>query len=79
MSVCGTPNCRCKKDPAQRHGPYYYWSRRKGGRLVQKVLSGSQAKTIARGIRNYRTIREILRNWEEQTLRIVATYRSPNR
>ena len=42
--VCGKKRCRCKGDPPALHGPYYYWSRRSKGRLVQKVLSPGQAE-----------------------------------
>ncbi len=27
---CGKANCRCKSDPAARHGPYAYWTRKVG-------------------------------------------------
>ncbi|MBI3631098.1 MAG: hypothetical protein HY221_02065 [Candidatus Sungbacteria bacterium] len=69
--ICGKDNCRCKADPPALHGPYYYWSRRHSGRLLQKVLSLSQAKFVERAIRNYRKALQLLRQWEAETARVV--------
>lgn len=69
--ICGKDNCRCKARPPALHGPYYYWSRRHGGRLLQKVLSSSQAKLVGRAIRNYRQCLRLLRRWEAQTALII--------
>jgi hypothetical protein len=70
--ICGKNNCRCKAKPAALHGPYYYWSRRLGGRLVSRVVSPSQAKIIGKAIRNYRHALQILRKWEAQTVSVLA-------
>ena len=75
MLPCGNPNCRCKKDPALRHGPYYYWGRRKGGRLVQMLLTPAEAELIAQAIRNYKDILKILRECEEETVKIIKIRR----
>jgi hypothetical protein len=70
-AVCGTPNCRCKARPPKPHGPYYYWSRLLAGKVVQRVLSPEQAQIVARGIENYRGVRELLGRWEEETVRNI--------
>ena len=72
---CGNPACRCKRDPAARHGPYYYWGRRKGGKLVQMLLAPEEAKIIQRAIRNYRTILGTLRKWEDETACVIKAAR----
>jgi hypothetical protein len=69
--ICGKANCRCKAAPPALHGPYYYWSRRHGGRIVSKVLSTSQAKIVEKAIRNYRRALQLLRKWEAQTIKII--------
>lgn len=69
--VCGKPYCRCARDPEARHGPYWEWSRLEGGRLVHSVVSASQAKLLARAIRNHREIRKLLRRWERESLRAI--------
>ena len=47
--VCGKPNCRCAKNPKDRHGPYFEWSRWENGRLVHSVLPPHQAELVATG------------------------------
>jgi hypothetical protein len=67
-TVCGTKNCSCKTDPAARHGPYYYWSRLRGKKVVQRVLSRDDAKIVARGLKNYGRAKALLRQWEDETV-----------
>ena len=73
--VCGKKRCRCKGDPPALHGPYYYWSRRSKGRLVQKVLSPEQAEFVRKAIRTYREMQQLLRKWEEETAKSVEAMR----
>jgi len=73
--TCGNPDCRCRKDQALRHGPYYYWGRRKGGRLVQMLLTPAEAELVAQAIRNYKAILGILRECEEETVKIIKIRR----
>lgn len=77
FNTCGRPHCRCSSDPAARHGPYYIWSRRENGRLVQTVVSPAQAKALQRAIRNHRKVLELLTRWgRESARRILATSKS---
>ena len=69
MMPCGNAACRCRKGREYYHGPYYYWGRRKGGRLIQQLLSPAEAKIVNRAIRNQKTILAALRQWEEETVR----------
>jgi len=78
-TVCGTNNCRCKAQPPEPHGPYFYWSRLLAGKVVQRVLSPEQAEVVARGIENYRSIRDLLRKWEDETVRTVESRRGAKR
>lgn len=71
--LCGKKNCHCKGKVPTLHGPYHYWSRRHGGRLVQKVLTSAQATTVGRAIRNYKSIRRLLLRWEQETVKIIET------
>lgn len=75
MLACGNPTCRCKRDPALRHGPYYYWGRRKGGRLVQMLLTPAEAGIVSQAIRNYKAILRILRQCEDETVKIIKIRR----
>ena len=75
--VCGKPNCRCKADPPALHGPYYYWSRRLGGRLVQQILSQEQVPMVRQAIANYREALRLLKRWEAETAKIVESRKVP--
>lgn len=79
MLPCGNPTCRCKRDPAQRHGPYYYWGHRHGGRLRQMLLTPSEAELVRNAIRNYRRILGTLRRLEAETVKMIKTQRELKR
>jgi len=76
MLTCGNKACVCRKDAANRHGPYYYWGRRKGGRLVQMLLTPAEAAVIRQAIANYQAVRTVLRRWEEETVKIIEARRA---
>jgi hypothetical protein len=69
--VCGNPRCRCARDPAARHGPYYEWSYLQAGKLHHQTLSPAQAALMGVAIANYRKVKKLLRVWERQTLRLI--------
>ncbi len=49
---CGKATCACQKDPDYRHGPYYYWSTKVGGKSVAKKLDGAHAEVLQEWVRN---------------------------
>ena len=71
LKLCGKPGCRCAQDPAARHGPYYEWGHMRAGKLVHKMVSPKQAATLRLAIANYRKARKLLRDWEDQTERLI--------
>jgi hypothetical protein len=71
MMTCGKPNCRCASDPAARHGPYYQWVRMRAGKPTQRYVSEHQAQILRVAIDNYRQVKKLLREWEENTERLI--------
>jgi hypothetical protein len=71
MMTCGKPNCRCATDPAARHGPYYQWIRMRAGKPAQRYVSQQQAQILRQAIDNYRQVKKLLRDWEENTERLI--------
>ena len=69
--LCGKPGCRCAQDPAQRHGPYYEWNRLENGVLRHRVVSPEEARGIRRAQRNYRRLRRLLAQWENESLKML--------
>jgi len=76
--LCGKPECRCAEDPTARHGPYYEWGRMKGGRLVHRMISPTQAALLREAIANYRTVRRLLRAWENETVKLIEAETADN-
>jgi hypothetical protein len=71
MMKCGKPNCRCASDPAGRHGPYYEWGRMRAGKTIRRYVSEQQAQILRRAIDNYRQVKALLRQWEDNTERLI--------
>jgi hypothetical protein len=78
MKTCGSPNCRCARDPTARHGPYYEWGHMRAGKLVHRLVSPEQAALLRQAIGNYRKLKKLLRAWESETERLIdaAAHRS---
>jgi hypothetical protein len=53
---CGKKNCKCYDDPTQRHGPYWVWSRRINGKIMQKQLNEKQLEQVREGLANYKKL-----------------------
>lgn len=65
-------NCRCHEDPTKRHGPYHYWSRKVGGKLVATSLSEEQLVLVRESIENGRRLERLVKQMHEESLRAVA-------
>ena len=77
MMKCGKPNCRCASDLAARHGPYYEWARMRAGKPTHRYVSEQQAQILRQAIDNYRLVKQLLREWEENTERLIDAVRPP--
>lgn len=69
--VCGKPGCRCAQDPNARHGPYFEWGHMQSGKLVHRTVSPEQAVLLQLAIDNYRSVQQLLRDWEVETERLI--------
>jgi hypothetical protein len=57
---CGKTNCACYSDPTRRHGPYWHFTAKVGGKTVNKRLSEKEAHLYEEWIRNDRTVHSLL-------------------
>ena len=71
MKLCGKAGCRCAQDPAARHGPYYEWGHMLAGKLVHRSVTPAQAVILRRALANYRKVKQLLRDWEIETERLI--------
>lgn len=69
--TCGRNYCNCKNDERLRHGPYYYWSHLKAGKLITQLIPSAQVQIVKQAIANYKAIKHILRLWERQTIKVL--------
>jgi len=69
---CGNPNCRCQRDPVQRHGPYYRWSTKVAGKTVTRHLSDEEGRLYLDWIANRRRVRQIIDQIERISERAAA-------
>jgi hypothetical protein len=59
-TTCGKPNCRCRTDPEQRHGPYYQLTWKEKGVTVTRRLSPEHARLYQQWIDNRRQLEALL-------------------
>lgn len=71
--LCGNPSCPCHEDAKQRHGPYYNWTRKVGGRTQGRLLAKETAPLYREGIENNRRINRILEEMRELSLAVFET------
>jgi len=62
---CGNPNCRCRADPPQMHGPYWQWTAKVDGKTLTRRLSQTEAELYQGWIDNDRQLRAITAHMRE--------------
>ena len=62
-NVCGTPGCRCKASPPQKHGPYYQLSLTRRGKSKTRFVRREELATIKKQVKNYTTLRALVDRW----------------
>lgn len=72
MVRCGKPQCACAKEPSKRHGPYYEWTYKAGGKTVTVRLSPETAKFFQAAVRQYRKLKTILNRLEKLSRQVLA-------
>lgn len=67
-NVCGTPGCRCKANPPERHGPYQQlsWSRKRKSRT--HFIKESEIRTVRSQISNYQKLRDLVDEWVDASI-----------
>lgn len=69
---CGKPTCGCHANPAGRHGPYHYWTRKIGGKTVSVVLTDEEVPLYRGWIANSRTLDRVVRKMRRLSAQAVA-------
>ena len=71
---CTRPNnnCRCHDDPANRHGPYHYWTRKVKHKTVSVTLTEEQLAQVRECIETNRALQRLLKRMERESLRVIT-------
>ena len=64
-NVCGTPGCRCKATPPEKHGPYYQVSFTRKGKSSSKFVRKEDLNTVRRELKNYEVMKTLMDRWIE--------------
>ena len=62
-NVCGTPGCRCKATPPEKHGPYYQVSFTRKGKSSSKFVRKEDLAAIRRELKNYEAMKTLVDQW----------------
>lgn len=62
-NICGNQNCRCKKDPAYRHGPYYQLSYTRGGKSKTEYIKKTDISMVECQIKNFKKLHTLINRW----------------
>ena len=62
-NVCGTPRCRCKATPPEKHGPYYQVSFTRKGKSSSKFVRKEDLADVRRELKNYELMKTLVDRW----------------
>ena len=62
-TVCGSPGCRCKATPPQKHGPYYQLSFTRKGKSSTKFVRKEDLPAIRKQLKNYERMKLLVDQW----------------
>ena len=62
-NVCGSPGCRCKASPPEKHGPYYQVSYTRKGKSSSKFVKKKDLPAIRKQLKNYERMKLLMDRW----------------
>jgi hypothetical protein len=62
-NVCGTPGCRCKATPPDKHGPYYQVSFTRKGKSSSKFVRKEDLAAVRRELKCYEVMKMLMDRW----------------
>lgn len=78
-NVCGTPGCRCKEAPAQRHGPYHQLSYTWHGRSRSEFVREPELARVREQLGNYARLRDLVDQWLDAAIELARMERQQSR
>ena len=74
-NVCGTPGCRCKAEPPQKHGPYYQVSFTWHGQSHSEFVRREDVATVRQQVLRYQRLRSLIDAWIATALELAQWQR----
>jgi len=71
--TCGTSSCRCHRDKKYRHGPYWWWSTKEGGKTKTILVPPEMLSEVRSYIDNYKLLKSKAKKLEEISEKIIKT------
>ena len=62
-NVCGSPGCRCKTNPPQKHGPYHQLSFTRKGKSRTQFVRRQELNLVQEQVRNYQRLKKLTDRW----------------
>jgi hypothetical protein len=62
-NICGTPGCRCKADPPEKHGPYHQLNFTWRGRSHTEFVREQDLAEVAAELDSYQQLRSLHEEW----------------
>lgn len=62
-NVCGSPGCRCKASPPEKHGPYYQVSYTRKGKSSSKFVKKKDLPAVRKQLKNYERLKLLIDQW----------------
>jgi hypothetical protein len=71
-NVCGTPGCRCKANPPQKHGPYHQISYTRKGKGSSRYVTRDALPLVKQQLLNYERLRTLVDRWVDLSTMLCA-------
>ena len=71
-NVCGTPGCRCKATPPEKHGPYYQVSYTRKGKSSTKFVKQKDLPAVRNQLKNYERMKLLMDLWIDLATELSA-------
>jgi hypothetical protein len=62
-NICGTPGCRCKADPPEKHGPYHQLNYTWRARSRTEFVRDQDLAEVGTELANYHQLRSLSDEW----------------
>lgn len=78
-TTCGKKGCRCLGDPPVRHGPYYQWTSKPGGKTRTIRLKRDEVELFEQAIANAHRLDELVADWITASIEAAQEIRELSR